>query len=202
MMRLNLTLYLFNRALLGKWLWRWRTDANSFWCQVVRSKYVSACPKYSAWWRDIDAVCQLNELNWFDGAVSQSIKSGDATDFWHDECIGDKCLRGTFYRLYNLSRQKWHRVSDCCSWEHERWQWKFLWRRPLVGWEQAMLNVIGRVQLFEGVPDAWLWLPSNDDIYSVNSAYLFLQEPTLFESDQDFLNIWQSLAPSNVNEFA
>ncbi|XP_057444865.1 uncharacterized protein LOC130737113 [Lotus japonicus] len=101
---------------------------------------------------------------------------------------------------------KWNCVSDCGNWEQEVWRWKFLWRRPLVGreleWEQALQGAVGVVQLSEGVPDAWTWLPSNDRIYSVHSSYLFLQEPVLPDQDHALMHVWQSYAPSNVKGFA
>jgi hypothetical protein len=32
-------LYKFNQALVGKWLWRFATERDAFWCLVVEAKY-------------------------------------------------------------------------------------------------------------------------------------------------------------------
>ncbi|XP_057418998.1 uncharacterized protein LOC130713229 [Lotus japonicus] len=152
-------------------------------------------------------ICMIDKIrSTVTVAVTKILKSGDVTDFWHDDWLGTGCLRGAFYRLYNLSRQKWNCVNTLGSWEHGRWHWKFLWRRPLVGreleWEKGLLDALGTVQLTKGVPDAWVWMPSNVGIYSVNSAYHFLQEPTLPDTDEALVSIWHSFAPSNVKGFA
>ncbi|XP_057443205.1 uncharacterized protein LOC130735120 [Lotus japonicus] len=101
---------------------------------------------------------------------------------------------------------KWKLVRECGSWDRGRWQWKLIWRRPLLGreliWEQALLHEISLVQLHEGVPDGWIWLPNTDGLFSVQSAYLFLQESDLPEADPVFISVWTSFAPSNVKGFA
>lgn len=30
----------FNKSLLGKWKWRFLVEPNSFWCQVIKAKYM------------------------------------------------------------------------------------------------------------------------------------------------------------------
>ena len=36
-------LRLFNRALLGKWLWRYHLESNDFWKNVIDVKYGTLC---------------------------------------------------------------------------------------------------------------------------------------------------------------
>lgn len=78
----------------------------------------------------------------------------------------------------------------------------FTWRRPLRGreliWEQSLLHDLLAVRLCQGVPDKWIWLPSGDGNFSVQSFYYFLQGPSF----SAFSAIWNSLVPSNVKAFA
>lgn len=59
------------------------------------------------------------------------------------------------------------------------WIWDLKWRQPLVGreetWLPNLLQDLNGVSLVEGSLDKWLWHPSPDHVYSVNSSYSFLQ---------------------------
>ncbi|XP_057418891.1 uncharacterized protein LOC130713105 [Lotus japonicus] len=59
-----------------------------------------------------------------------------------------------------------------------------------------------RVPLLEGVPDKWVWKPSEDGSYSVNSAFIFLQVPSEQPPNPIFRTLWRSVGPSNVKAFA
>ncbi|XP_057432161.1 uncharacterized protein LOC130724912 [Lotus japonicus] len=86
------------------------------------------------------------------------------------------------------------------------WYWDFLWRRPLLGrelqWFESLLSDISSVQLVEGAFDRWSWLPSSDGVYSVSSAYSFMQDPLLPTQDHALSEVWKSLAPSNIKAFS
>lgn len=147
----------------------------------------------------------MDEQNWFDMAVTKTVRGGDATKFWLEDWLGGGCLRGKYYRLYNLSKLKWARVCDCGFWDLGTWRWKLLWRRPLVGrelnWEHNLIQELGAARLCEDSLDNWTWTAASDGNYSVNSAYLLLQEPTLPVADAVFSGVWRSFAPSGVKAF-
>lgn len=69
-------------------------------------------------------------------------------------------------------------------------------------WAASLMSDIAGTRLIEGSPDHWTWLASGDGLYTVNSAYLFLQGSLSLEQDQALSDVWRSLAPSKVKAFA
>lgn len=167
-------------------MWKLRVDPNCLWCQVIASKYLGSSPSpESAWWRDIQGACSVDNSNWFEAGSSKLVWMGNNIMFWHEEWAGAGSFRSKYCRLYNLSKHKWATVNDCGKWVNGVWLWAFSWRRPLAGreeqWAAALLGDLSNIQLVEGCPDHWTWLPSGDGGYTVNSAYLYLQGPNLLE---------------------
>lgn len=192
----------FNKALIGKWRWRFVTEPNSFWCRVIKSQLADGrCA--SPWWRDVLSLC--SDDNWFDLGIKKSLGEGDATRFWLEDWLGSGHLEGRFHRLYNLSQNKYATVKEVGEWRQGIWEWKFTWRRGLrgreLGWLDILLNTINIGCLREGRPDRWLWEPGEEGVYSVNSAYSFLQVSDSVDSDIDFQSIWNGFAPSKVKAF-
>lgn len=102
--------------------------------------------------------------------------------------------------------QRWSRISDCGVWVDGLWDWKLRWRRPLRGrelaWEQSLLQELRSMSLREGCPDLWSWEVAADGIYSVSSAYSFLQERDQPVLDPCFAALWKSFCSSSVKGFA
>lgn len=71
-----------------------------------------------------------------------------------------------------------------------------------VIWTASLMSDLSGISLIEGSPDRWTWLASDDGVYSVNSAYLFMQGTSSLVQDQVFSDVWRSLAPSKVKAFA
>lgn len=92
-----------------------------------------------------------------EAGCSKVVKCGDATLFWLEDWTGKGCLSIKYHRLYNLSRQKRARVSECGSWVQQDWLWDLRWRRPLhgreVSWLQALLLDVKTSSLVEGARD-------------------------------------------------
>jgi hypothetical protein len=158
------------------------------------------------WWRDI---CRLDiEVGWFSQMVCKKVGNGNNTYFWKDVWIGDQSLDLRFSRLFGISVQKDCLIRDVGRWENGEWRWSLTWRRNFFVWEEGVLqdlmDVLASVRLSE-VEDRWSWKPGSEDVFSVKSAYGFLDyslNPRLPMSTLEkfvFKFIWKSGVPSKVS---
>jgi hypothetical protein len=104
-------LVVFNRALLGKWLWRYEIEREAWWRIAVDSKFGSL-------WR---GWCSLEPTGTFGVGLWKNIRKGwekfvgfsrfevgggARTKFWHDLWCGDSILKEAFPVLFGLARAK------------------------------------------------------------------------------------------------
>jgi hypothetical protein len=132
------------------------------------------------WWRDI---CILREEGWFNSHVSRFVGDGKNTLFWTDVWVGGVSLRDMFNRLYDLSMLKGESVSAMCTlgWGIDGGAWS--WRRRLFAWEEELVGelrlLLENVTLQVTKEDKWLWSLDSSSIYTVRSAYNFLNDSFL-----------------------
>ena len=97
----------FNHALLGKWLWRFPLERESFWRKVIVGKFGE---EEGGWttrevresygmglWKDI-------RKGWEEFFLKTSIRIGNGrrTRFWWDIWVGDSKLKDLFPLLFKL----------------------------------------------------------------------------------------------------
>jgi hypothetical protein len=211
-------LRLMNSSLLSKWRWKILVEGNELWKKVLVAKYGDSVVGKSrldvndfgvgasVWWRDI---CRLDSgVGWFSQMVCKKVGNGNNTYFWKDVWIGDQSLDLRFSRLFGISVQKDCLIRDVGRWENGEWRWSLTWRRNFFVWEEGVLQdlmeVLASVRLSE-VEDRWSWKPGSEDVFSVKSAYGFLDyslNPRLPMSTLEkfvFKFIWKSGVPSKVS---
>jgi hypothetical protein len=101
-------LMVFNKAFLGKWLWRFGHEEHSLWRQVIDSKYGH---KRGGWcsekargsygvslWRYI-----RNGWGSFSNFLSYKVGDGSHISFWHNVWCGIEPLRLSFPELYSIA---------------------------------------------------------------------------------------------------
>jgi hypothetical protein len=151
------------------------------------------------------------DKNWVVDSVARKVGNGNTTSFWNTKWVGDAPLAVVFPRLFSLSNHKDLNVSDFWVADEGSWSWSFSWRQNLFQWEEdrviPLKNVLVSVSL-SLEDDSWRWLPDEEGMFSVKSAYKRLLEDSELEDDVDgaliqvLTQIWDSPAPSKVITFS
>jgi hypothetical protein len=122
-------LVLFNRALLGKWLWRFGLERDAWWRVAVDSKYGSLrggwCSREFAGAFGV-GLWKYIRKGWetFSRFLRYEVGDGSRTRFWHDLWCGDTVLKEVFPDLFGIARVKDASVADTI--------WRF-WAGPFNG---------------------------------------------------------------------
>ncbi|WJX09286.1 hypothetical protein P8452_00137 [Trifolium repens] len=150
---------------------------NELWKDVVLAKYGSLAvgnpdlevvePRVGAsvWWRDL---CRLDRgVGWFSTATSRIVGNGRGTKLWKDVWVEGQSLERRFSRLFGISMQKDHLISEAGRWIEGVWSWELVWRRNFFDWEEVILNelldVLARF-IFKDEEDTWSWNPGGGDV--------------------------------------
>ena len=107
----------FNRALLGKWCWRFTTGDNSMWRSVINLKYglenggcfppiPKGCHGVGLW----KEICK--EVLILRNHCSVKIGDGSKARFWEDWWCSEPPLCSSFPALYRMASSKGARVAD------------------------------------------------------------------------------------------
>ena len=105
---------LFNKALLGKWLWHFGKERNRLWCQVVSANYGEGrggwCTRGvrgshgCGMWRNIKEGTKK-----FFSQILYNVGEGCCVSFWHDPWCGPIPLKELFPATFacSLSKEAW-----------------------------------------------------------------------------------------------
>ena len=151
---------IFNKALLGKWLWRYATEPMALWRRVIDSKYGS---QWGSWcsnrgqgahgvslWKHIRVGWEV-----FSQFIKFKVEDGSLIRFWHDPWHGDHPLRDRFPVLFRLSRHPEALVVDILHFDGPTPIWDIQFIRPMQDWELNIVNVSLKVL----IPINWLINP-------------------------------------------
>ena len=130
----------FNKALLGKWLWRYTSESAFLWCQVVDCKYGSQrggwcsnwiCEPYGvSLWKHI-------RVGWdcFSKYLTFKVRDGTRIKFWDNIWCGNCSLRQRFPDLFRLARVLGAMVVDNLRFQGSNILWDVEFSRPIQDWE-------------------------------------------------------------------
>jgi hypothetical protein len=198
----------FNKALLGKWLWRYGTDQEALWRRVVDHKYGSQwggwcsarvhAPHGVGLWKFIRA-------DWDSFARHLAFKVGDGTrvKFWLDAWCGDQPLRDRFPELFCLVRVPAASVADHLQILGSSHHWDIAFSRQVQDWEletvTALMELLYSYPIRRGSLDELCWRPSSCKVFTVRSYYSCLLQPA--QSYFPWKSVWKSKVPTRVAFF-
>ncbi|RVX19303.1 putative serine/threonine protein phosphatase 2A regulatory subunit B''gamma [Vitis vinifera] len=169
---------LLNKALLGKWIWRFAIEEDSFWRKVVGVKYgrlgfgwrtKEARGTFGVGvWRDI-----LKESSWCWDNIEFKVGKGTKVSFWTDHWCGNEELAQTFPQLFELAVQRNASVNE--MWDSSLGQggWNIRLSRNLNDWE---LDALGELlQLLRDLrtsleEDAVIWKGESHGLFRIKDA--------------------------------
>ncbi|RVW53252.1 Transposon TX1 uncharacterized 149 kDa protein [Vitis vinifera] len=199
---------LLNKALLGKWIWRFAIEEDSFWRKVVGVKYgrlgfgwrtKEARGTFGVGvWRDI-----LKESSWCWDNIEFKVGKGTKVNFWTDHWCGNEELAQTFPQLFELAVQRNASVNE--MWDSSLGQggWNIRLSRNLNDWE---LDALGELlQLLRDLrtsleEDAVIWKGESHGLFRIKDAYKLLAGSNVISFPKK--GIWVDKVPTKVAFFA
>ncbi|XP_057809058.1 uncharacterized protein LOC131023530 [Salvia miltiorrhiza] len=209
----------FNKALVGKWLWRYLEGGGSLWTKIVKSIYgelvwgdegirLSRKGKSgTGWWGKIISLGGNSNCEWLLNKIERRVGNGSNTSFWGQKWVGGSTLKLVFPRLFQLSSNKEARIGDLGKWVEGKWMWDLSWRRELRAREMEMVQLlysfIANFTLCACEEDRWIWAASPDGVYTTKAAYSLIVEsrreataPLSYPAE--FVRVWKTKAPQKA----
>ncbi|RVX09645.1 Insulin-degrading enzyme-like 1, peroxisomal [Vitis vinifera] len=158
-------LALLNKALLGKWIWRFASDKDNLWKQVIKMKYGQ---EDFGWktkkargavgvgvWKEI-----WKESEWCWNNMSLKVGKGNTIRFWTDVWCSEIALSHCFPHLFAMAVQRNSTVEEMWDQNSGRGNWNLNFLRDFNDWEMGLVGdflQVLRGHKPSGVEDSVLW---------------------------------------------
>jgi exonuclease III len=198
----------FNKALLGKWLWRYATESEALWYKIIKEKYEDQeggwCSKEISGpfgvglWKHI-------RRGWdkFAQYVRFEVGMGSKIRFWHDTWCGSQPLKQTFPSLFRIARYKEAWVKDNFVWRNGVVEWNVFFVRDIQDWEMEVISpffeVLYSCKISQGNVDRIRWSSSKKGLFEVKSFYKILSNS--HAEVFPWKSIWRCKVPKRVAFF-
>jgi hypothetical protein len=204
------SLVILNKALLGKWLWRFGLEENSLWRRVVVEKFGVLI----GGWRT-NPIRGAHGCGLWKGILSgwddyfQHIQfvvgRGNRVRFWEDKWCGELALKDRFPILFSCSSSRGATLDTvlCRSAPRGAGEWNVTFTRNFNDWEVEMVaeffQVLSSVAVPNLVPDELKWKCNKAGVFDSKSFYAALSNRprVLFP----WKSVWKVKAPPRVAFF-
>lgn len=109
-------LEIHNQSLMMKWLWRFISDVQTLWKEVVRAKYGMEGIWMSNTGRGSYGVSLWKSIRnlWpkYIGKIYYRICNGRRISLWEDNWLGTGSLKTLFLDIHNISQQQEETMED------------------------------------------------------------------------------------------
>ncbi len=192
----------FNRALLGKWLWRFGEEGDRLWKRVLIARYGAACGGWSTGLVRGSHGCGLWKgimQGWerFNAHLRYKVGIGDRVRLWHDQWCGDVTLKEAYPVLYECASNQAATIDEVVVRDNGRMEWNVIFKRNFNDWELndvvSFLNLIQSHLPFRELADGIRWNLTKSGIFDVRSFYSALRNsnPVAFP----WKSVWRTKAP-------
>ena len=203
-------LTIFNKALLGKWLWRFGVEETRLWRRVVALKFGEEWGGWSSklgkgvhecgLWRSIQKGWEV-----FSKYIRFEVGVGNRVKFWTDQWCGDLPLHLSFPVVYGIATNREASVASSLErlGTEARRSWKVLLLRDPNDWETGVvdefLHTLGSDLPQSEQGDRMIWKFSKKGDFDICSFYDKLRSPLpiIFP----WKGIWKVKVPMHVSFF-
>ena len=199
---------MFNRALIGKWSWRFSVLDNTLWKDLIKTKYgideggwITRAPSDSygvGLWKEIRQETLMLKSN-----SVFLVGEGSTVRFWEDTWCGSNPLYTTFLHVYSLADSKGARVVEVWDALVEEGGWNPRFVRRFNDWEmdmvQSFFDTISNKRILPSIKDKLMWKKIAGGLFSVKSCFDLLEGDSQLSSPTRML--WNSNIPTKMGFF-
>ncbi|GJZ37719.1 RNA-directed DNA polymerase, eukaryota, reverse transcriptase zinc-binding domain protein, partial [Tanacetum coccineum] len=173
------SLFALNRALLIKWVWRFKTQNNLLWTRVIKAIHgdkgrfgIGSKVFHKSIWCDIVREVHALKMQGFDTLIfmQKKIGNGKDTSFWDDVWIGEIPLKFRFPRLYNLETNKHADVASKLIQVNFSNSFRRCPRGGVEQFQMGELTTLLNDVVLGDMDDRWRWTLDGSGDFSVASV--------------------------------
>ncbi|KAL4567478.1 hypothetical protein LXL04_023062 [Taraxacum kok-saghyz] len=199
-----------NTALIAKWIWRYRTEPDAIWVQVIDSIHgpdslysrsdLKNCN--SNWSRIMKCMNNLEQSDLDPRKIiKKKCENGRNTFFWEEAWLNRISFREEYLRLYNRETNKNCLVADRCLIDNSfRWQWRSDIRNGRT--REELQNLEEKIRSFKCSEKKDWWYTKEENQGRFTTAWFREMLYKKEEHQPSAKNVWLNWIPKKKIIFA